>query len=92
MEKVWFILCEIEWLILNSLFNRLSCGHINFDKFWQLAKQVTEVMAWQQITCPFPKVQAVLHSLQTAPVFNENGKERENPRFSPLTKPFVNFH
>jgi len=55
--------------------NRLGNGHINFDKFWQLAKQVTEVVAWQQITCPFPKVQTVLTALQTAPVFGESGKE-----------------
>lgn len=53
---------------------RSANGHINFEKFWQLAKQVTEVVAWQQITCPFPKVQTVLTSLQTAPVFGESGK------------------
>jgi hypothetical protein len=52
---------------------RLQNGHINFDKFWQLAKQVTEVVAWQQITCPFPKIQSVLTTLQTSPVFTETG-------------------
>ncbi|KAF0299372.1 Ras-GEF domain-containing family member 1B [Amphibalanus amphitrite] len=25
-------------------------GHINFEKFWQLAKQVTEFIAWKQVT------------------------------------------
>ncbi|OXA65017.1 Ras-GEF domain-containing family member 1B-A [Folsomia candida] len=52
--------------------SQLGNGHINFDKFWQLAKQVTEVVAWQQIQCPFPKVQTVLTALQTAPVFGES--------------------
>ncbi|CAL8114302.1 unnamed protein product [Orchesella dallaii] len=52
--------------------SKLGNGHINFDKFWQLAKQVTEVVAWQQITCPFPKVQTVINSLQTAPIFGES--------------------
>ncbi|KAJ8976777.1 hypothetical protein NQ317_009696 [Molorchus minor] len=28
----------------------LPNGHINFEKFWQLAKQVTEFMAWKQVT------------------------------------------
>jgi len=56
---------------------RLGNGHINFDKFWQLAKQVTEVVAWQQITCPFPKVQTVINSLQTAPIFGESGKWKQ---------------
>jgi len=51
--------------------SKLPNGHINFEKFWQLAKQVTEVGAWQQVTCPFPKVQSVLNALQTAPILNE---------------------
>lgn len=53
--------------------NRLPNGHINFEKFWQLAKQVTEVGAWQQVTCPFPKVQAVLNALQNTPILSETG-------------------
>ncbi|CAG7786660.1 unnamed protein product [Allacma fusca] len=48
-----------------------SNDHINFEKFWQFAKQVTEVITWQQITCSFPTLKAILHSLQTAPVFSE---------------------
>ncbi|KAF5272321.1 hypothetical protein FQA39_LY07922 [Lamprigera yunnana] len=52
--------------------NKLPNGHINFEKFWQLAKQVTEFMAWKQVTCPFEKDQKIIAVLQRGPVLNEN--------------------
>ncbi|XP_066147984.1 ras-GEF domain-containing family member 1B-like isoform X2 [Euwallacea fornicatus] len=52
--------------------NKLPNGHINFEKFWQLAKQVTEFMAWKQVTCPFEKDHKVISVLQHSPVLNEN--------------------
>ncbi|KAL1518282.1 hypothetical protein ABEB36_001926 [Hypothenemus hampei] len=52
--------------------NKLPNGHINFEKFWQLAKQVTEFMAWKQVTCPFEKDAKVIAILQQSPVLNEN--------------------
>ncbi|XP_076263599.1 ras-GEF domain-containing family member 1B-like isoform X2 [Rhynchophorus ferrugineus] len=52
--------------------NKLPNGHINFEKFWQLAKQVTEFMAWKQVTCPFEKDPRVISLLQHSPVLNEN--------------------
>lgn len=54
------------------LFIRLPNGHINFEKFWQLAKQVTEFMAWKQVTCPFEKDQKIITVLQHGPILNEN--------------------
>lgn len=51
---------------------RLPNGHINFDKFWQLAKQVTEFIAWKQVTCTFEKLPKVTLFLQTNHVLNEN--------------------
>lgn len=61
-------------ILLNNLifYLRLPNGHINFEKFWQLAKQVTEFMAWKQVTCPFEKDQKVISILQHGPVLNEN--------------------
>lgn len=53
--------------------SRLPNGHINFDKFWQLAKQVTEFMAWKQVTCPFEKIKEVITYLQTTHVLTETG-------------------
>ncbi|XP_071544716.1 ras-GEF domain-containing family member 1B-like isoform X2 [Panulirus ornatus] len=53
--------------------SRLPNGHINFDKFWQLAKQVTEFMAWKQVTCPFEKVPDVINYMQTTAVLTETG-------------------
>nr|XP_022904080.1 ras-GEF domain-containing family member 1B-like isoform X1 [Onthophagus taurus] len=52
--------------------NKLPNGHINFEKFWQLAKQVTEFMVWKQIECPFEKDPKVLSMLLHGPVHNEN--------------------
>ncbi|EFA01326.1 ras-GEF domain-containing family member 1B isoform X4 [Tribolium castaneum] len=52
--------------------NKLPNGHINFEKFWQLAKQVTEFMAWKQVTCPFEKDPKVISVLQHGPILNEN--------------------
>lgn len=46
-------------------------GHINFEKFWQLAKQVTEFMAWKQVTCPFEKDAKIISLLQHGPILNE---------------------
>ncbi|KAK9506394.1 hypothetical protein O3M35_008345 [Rhynocoris fuscipes] len=52
----------------------LPNGHINFEKFWQLAKQVTEFITWKQVHCPFPKAAKVITYLQATPVLNEDGK------------------
>ncbi|MPC59053.1 Ras-GEF domain-containing family member 1B [Portunus trituberculatus] len=52
---------------------RLPNGHINFDKFWQLAKQVTEFMAWKQVTCPFERAPDVINHLHTAHMLSETG-------------------
>ncbi|XP_044598769.1 uncharacterized protein LOC123274987 isoform X2 [Cotesia glomerata] len=52
--------------------NKLPNGHINFEKFWQLAKQVTEFIAWKQVACPFEKNSRVIAFLQASPVLTEN--------------------
>ncbi|XP_045464287.1 ras-GEF domain-containing family member 1B-like isoform X3 [Harmonia axyridis] len=52
--------------------NRLPNGHINFEKFWQLAKQVTEFMAWKQVACPFERDVRILSLLQHGTILNEN--------------------
>jgi len=60
--------------LINSL-SRLANGQINFEKFWQLAKQVKEFMGWQQVQCSFPKVQSVTSVLQMPPVLLEKSKQ-----------------
>lgn len=52
--------------------NRLHNGQINFQKFWELAKQVSEFMSWKKVECPFEKDRKILHYLLTAPVFSED--------------------
>ena len=58
-----------------SLCSRLPNSYINFDKFWQLAKQVTEFMAWKQVSSPFEKDASVIKCLQEASVLSEKGTE-----------------
>ncbi|PWA17019.1 hypothetical protein CCH79_00013247, partial [Gambusia affinis] len=52
--------------------SRLQNGLINFEKFWELAKQVSEFMTWKQVECPFEKDRKILQYLLTAPVFTED--------------------
>ncbi|XP_050437199.1 uncharacterized protein LOC126843616 isoform X1 [Adelges cooleyi] len=64
--------------------NRLDSGHINFEKFWQLAKQVTEFITWKQVACPYEKNSKLVLFLLTTPVLNEKALtmlsfEREPP-------------
>jgi hypothetical protein len=50
---------------------RLPNGHINFEKFWQLAKQVTEFIAWKQVSCPYERNDKIIMFLQTNSILNE---------------------
>ncbi|XP_014675863.1 PREDICTED: ras-GEF domain-containing family member 1B-A-like, partial [Priapulus caudatus] len=52
--------------------NKLPNGHVNFEKFWQLAKQIGEVMNWKRIECPFQKRPEIIDYLITTPVLSEN--------------------
>uniref|UniRef100_A0AAF6ZFL5 RasGEF domain family member 1B n=1 Tax=Bos taurus TaxID=9913 RepID=A0AAF6ZFL5_BOVIN len=52
--------------------NRLPNGHVNFEKFWELAKQVSEFMTWKQVECPFERDRKILQHLLTVPVFSED--------------------
>lgn len=52
--------------------NKLPNGDINFEKFWQLAKQISDFITWQQAECPFPKNDKVINYLLTSPVFSES--------------------
>ncbi|XP_063446007.1 ras-GEF domain-containing family member 1B-like isoform X1 [Mytilus trossulus] len=52
--------------------SKLENGNINFEKFWQLAKQISGLINWQQVQCPFEKKADVLHYILTNPVFSES--------------------
>ncbi|XP_029940357.1 ras-GEF domain-containing family member 1B-B-like [Salarias fasciatus] len=52
--------------------NRLANGHINFEKLWELAKQVSEFLVWRQVVCPFDRDRRILQYLVTTPVFTED--------------------
>ncbi|XP_020638313.3 ras-GEF domain-containing family member 1C isoform X3 [Pogona vitticeps] len=53
--------------------NRLPNGHVNFEKFLELAKQVGEFITWKQVECPFERDDNIIHYLHTAPIFTEDG-------------------
>uniref|UniRef100_A0A8C6SRP4 RasGEF domain family, member 1Bb n=1 Tax=Neogobius melanostomus TaxID=47308 RepID=A0A8C6SRP4_9GOBI len=52
--------------------SRLQNGHINFEKLWELAKQVSEFLVWRQVVCPFERDRRLLQYLVTTPVFSED--------------------
>ncbi|TSN86066.1 Ras-GEF domain-containing family member 1B-A [Bagarius yarrelli] len=52
--------------------HQLPNGHVNYEKFWELAKQVNEFMTWKKVECPFEKDRKILHYLLTAPIFSED--------------------
>ncbi|MEQ2214695.1 hypothetical protein XENOCAPTIV_016896 [Xenoophorus captivus] len=52
--------------------NRLPNGHINFEKLWELAKQVSEFLVWRQVICPFDRDRRILQYLVTTPVYTED--------------------
>ncbi|KAL5017775.1 hypothetical protein ScPMuIL_003497 [Solemya velum] len=51
--------------------NKLQNGAINFEKFWQMAKQISDFIGWQQVKCPFKKNVVLQNYILTMPVFSE---------------------
>lgn len=52
--------------------NKLANNHINFEKFWQLSKQVKEFLQWKNVVCPFNRDTQLLTYLQSCTIMNEN--------------------
>lgn len=79
--SIMYVTIIYLFLLYDYILNKVICinfrlpnGHINFEKFWQLAKQVTEFITWKQVACPFEKNSKVITFLQANPVLTENGK------------------
>ncbi|XP_006012423.1 ras-GEF domain-containing family member 1A isoform X2 [Latimeria chalumnae] len=51
--------------------NCLANGHVNFQKFWEISRQISDFMTWKQVECPFEKEKKVQNYLLTAPVYTE---------------------
>ncbi|XP_072108000.1 ras-GEF domain-containing family member 1B-A isoform X1 [Mobula birostris] len=75
-EKIVIPFCSLLikdiYFLNEGCANRLMNGHVNFEKFWELAKQVSEFMTWKQVECPFERDRKILQYLLTAPVFSED--------------------
>ncbi|XP_069122915.1 ras-GEF domain-containing family member 1B-like isoform X4 [Argopecten irradians] len=52
--------------------SKLANGNINFEKFWQLAKHISDFISWQQVECPFQRSGDVLSYILTTTVFSES--------------------
>ncbi|NXP52734.1 RGF1B protein, partial [Heliornis fulica] len=66
------LLIKDIYFLNESCANRLPNGHVNFEKFCELAKQVSEFMTWKQVECPFERDRKILQYLLTVPVFSED--------------------
>ncbi|XP_066549183.1 ras-GEF domain-containing family member 1A isoform X2 [Amia ocellicauda] len=51
--------------------DRLPNGHVNFKKFWELSRQISDFMTWKAIECPFEINKRVQNYLLTAPIYTE---------------------
>lgn len=49
----------------------MANGYINFEKFWQLAKQVNEFIGWKQVQCTFERNSGITWQLQTSVILTE---------------------
>nr|CAD7397476.1 unnamed protein product [Timema poppensis] len=61
------------YLVSEECASRLANGHINLEKFWELAKLVTQFLTWRQVNYPFERNSQVMSYLQTCPTPTENG-------------------
>ncbi|XP_063066552.1 ras-GEF domain-containing family member 1B-B isoform X2 [Engraulis encrasicolus] len=52
--------------------SRLPNGQVNFEKFWELAKQVSEFLSWRLSACPFERERKTLQYLLSTPVFSDD--------------------
>uniref|UniRef100_UPI00358E8FC3 ras-GEF domain-containing family member 1B isoform X1 n=1 Tax=Myxine glutinosa TaxID=7769 RepID=UPI00358E8FC3 len=52
--------------------SRLANGHVNFEKFWELARQVGEFVSWKDVECPFPRDRRVISYLLSTQVLSED--------------------
>jgi hypothetical protein len=52
--------------------SRLPDGQVNFRKFWELSKVITQFLSWKQASCSFPRHKVILNYLMTVPVASED--------------------
>ncbi|XP_053559323.1 ras-GEF domain-containing family member 1B [Bombina bombina] len=75
-EKIVIPFCSLLikdiYFLNEGCTSRLPNGHVNFEKFWELARQVSEFMTWKQVECPFEKDRKILHYVLTVPIFSED--------------------
>ncbi|XP_029647097.1 ras-GEF domain-containing family member 1B [Octopus sinensis] len=69
----FFSLFVKDIYFLNEGFsNRMPNGNINFEKFWLLAKRLSEFVSWQKIECPYAKKTDILSYVLTTPIYSES--------------------
>lgn len=66
------LLVKDLYMINENLPLQLDKGHLNFEKFWQLARQVTLLLSFRESDYPPSHLKNVLNYLMTIPVFTED--------------------
>lgn len=71
--------CDNSFTAFSDFTSKVKYGYmINciqlLQKFWELAKRVSEFLSWRQVTCPFERDRKLLQYLISVPVFNEDGE------------------
>ncbi|KAI8795015.1 ras-GEF domain-containing family member 1B [Biomphalaria glabrata] len=51
--------------------SRQEDGSVNFQKCWQMAKQISDLISWQQVECPFERNNVLINYLLTTPIYKE---------------------
>ncbi|XP_055874700.1 ras-GEF domain-containing family member 1B-like isoform X2 [Biomphalaria glabrata] len=51
--------------------SRQEDGSVNFQKCWQMAKQISDLISWQQVECPFERNKVLINYLLTTPIYKE---------------------
>ncbi|XP_015202996.1 ras-GEF domain-containing family member 1A isoform X2 [Lepisosteus oculatus] len=49
----------------------LPNGHINFKKYWEISRQISDFMIWRAVECPFEISKRIQNYLLTAPIYTE---------------------
>eukprot|EP00118_Oscarella_pearsei_P026761 m.310408 g.310408 ORF g.310408 m.310408 type:complete len:617 (+) comp51453_c0_seq1:149-1999(+) len=69
----FFSLLVKDIYVLNQVRkSKMPDGRINFKKFWEMSKLITQFMSWKQLVPDYPRNKAVLNYLMTVPVTAED--------------------
>lgn len=66
------LLVKDVYFLNHSMKSRLPDGQVNFRKFWEMSKLITQFLSWKQTSCSYTRHKAILNYLMTVPVASED--------------------